>query len=160
MKRLYFSLFIVLLFTHCSSTRMIPEQNDFVNNLNKINYLGSSNASKVFLLDNTSFNCYYLDISKDSLIFINADNDSTYHIPMDQLSKIIINDNTASIMGGLWIGLGSSTLAILVSTMTECKTCHPNTGPFIVGAIAAVVGYIYGYNATGEKEFLFNSTLQ
>ncbi len=138
---------------------MIPEKNDFLSNLNKINYLGSYNQSKVFLSDDTAFNCYYLDISKDSLIFTNYENDSTYHISIDQLSKIIIKDNTASIMGGLWIGLGSATLAILVSTMTECKTCHPNTGPFIVGAIAAIVGYIYGYNYTGEKEFLFISTL-
>lgn len=108
---------------------MIPEQNNFANNLNKINYLGSSNDSKVFLLDSTPFNCNYLDISKDSLIFTKVENDSTYHISIDQLSKIIIKDNTASIMGGIIIGLAGSSAASFITSRAECKTCHPNTGP-------------------------------
>ena len=157
MKQLLFSILIIFLFTHCSSSRMIRGQNDFVNNLNKINYLGSSNESKVFLLDNTSFNCYYLDISKDSLTFSNVANDSTYHISINQLSKIIIKDNTASLLGGLWVGLGSGALAVLVSALaSDCKTCHPNIGPLIIGAIAIPIGFIAGYNLTGEKEFIFN----
>ena len=159
MKGIIFSFFLIFLFTNCSSSLMIPEQNDFQTNLNKINYLGSSNSSKVFLLDNTVFNSSNLNISKDSLIFNNIENDSIYRISISQLSRIVIKDNTASIFGGLFTGLGSSTLAMLIATATECKSCHPNTGIFIVGALAGIVGYVYGYNATGEKEFLFNSTL-
>ena len=159
MKRIYFSLIVIFLFAQCSSTRMIPEQKDYQSNLNKINYLGRSNDSQIFLTDSSLFNCYYLNLTKDSLTFTNAENDSTYHISNDQLSKIVIQDNTASIMGGIMIGIAASAVAIFISSRSECSSCHPNLGPVIAGTIAAIVGYLYGYNYTGEKEFLFNNKL-
>ena len=153
MNRIFCSLFLFFLFTSCSSSLMIPEQNDFQSNLNKINYLGSSNSSQIYLLDNTMYNSSNLNISNDSLIFTNIENDSVYNISVEQLSKIIINDKTASTMGGIWVGLGSATIASIISSK---KTGDSQMGTAIVAAIAAVVGYIYGSSYTGEKEFIFN----
>ena len=132
---------------------MIPEENNFQSNLNKINSLGSDNESEIVLLNSTRFNCSHLEILRDSLSFINIENDSLYNISVNQLSKIIIKDKTASVMGGIWIGLGSATI---VSVISSNKTGDSKMGAAIVGAIAAVVGYIYGSSYTGEKEFIFN----
>ncbi len=132
---------------------MIPEENNFHSNLNKINSLGSDNESEIVLLNSTTFNCSHLEILRDSLSFINIENDSLYNISVNQLSKIIIKDKTASVMGGIWIGLGSATI---ISIIGSKKTGDSKMGTAIVGAIAAVVGYIYGSSYTGEKEFIFN----
>lgn len=161
LKRLFLSVIFIFLFTNCSTNKMIQGQSDYENNLNEINYLGSFNSSKVYLLDNTIFNTSYINISRDSLTFINEEDDSSHQITINQLSKIVIKDNTASFFGGLWTGIGSWALAILISSAaTDCKTCHPNIGPLIIGAIVAPIGFIAGYNATGEKEFLFDNTQQ
>jgi hypothetical protein len=153
MSRISFVLLGLLLLTSCSSTKIIPGENNFQNNLNKINYLGSENESEIVLLDSTRFQCSHLEISRDSLSFINVENDSIYNISTNQLSKIIIKDNTASFMGGFWIGLSSATI---VSIISSAKTGDYKLGTAIVVAIAAVVGYIYGSSYTGEKEFIFN----
>ena len=71
MFRISFVALSLLFLTHCSNTKMIPEQDNFQNNLNKINYLGSDNESEIVLLDSTRFNCSHLEILRDSLSFMN-----------------------------------------------------------------------------------------
>lgn len=155
MKKIFLYTFFLLLFTSCSSTRVIPGQSDFEKKLNKINYLGSRNASEVYLTNGTRFNTSFLNISNDSLIFTNSENDSSYKFSVRQLSRIVVEDNTAAILSGLLIGIGTSSLVVWIATRFAAR--EPGLGQVVIGSLIAVVGYIYGYNIMGKKEFIFNN---
>lgn len=156
MKKIFLFAFLLTIFNSCSSIRVIPDQSDFEKNLNKINYLGSRNSSEVYLTNGTRINSSFLNISKDSLIFTDSENSSNYQISVSQISRIVIKDHRMAIIGALFTGIGSAALPVLIGKTIGCKTCHPDLGPVYIGALAAVVGFIYGYYVIGEKEFIFN----
>jgi hypothetical protein len=127
----------------------------------EINYLGRNYSSKIYLLDNTIIYPYHLNVSRDSLTFSNSDDENFHKIPIGQIAKITFKDNRASLFSGLWIGIVSGALATLISVVImDCKTCHPNIGPLIIGAIAVPIGFITGYIFSGEREYIFNETGQ
>ena len=152
------SLNVIFLFTSCATTRLISQQVDYENNINKVNYLGSIYSSEINLSNKRIYYCSYINITNDSVNFID-DKDSTHQISINQLEKIRVKDNASSLFSAFWIGLGSGLLVASVSSqINNCGTCHPNIGPLYFGAIAVPVGFMIGYIFTGEKEYIFNNT--
>ncbi len=158
LKKFTLPLTLIFLFPSCSSSKLVSPSNDYENNINKINYLGSSNSSKIYLSDESIFYCSYLNISKDSVNFID-DTDSTHQISINQLEKVFVKDNASSLLSAFWIGLGSGILVtVAASQINDCGTYHPNIGPLYIGGAAIPVGFMFGYNFTGEKEYIFDHT--
>ncbi len=121
-------------------------------------YLGSSNSSKIYLSDESIFYCSYINISKDSVNFID-DTDSTHQISINQLEKAFVKDNASSLLSAFWIGLRSGILVtVTASQINNYGTCHPNIGPLYAGAAAIPVGFMLEYIFTGEKEYILDHT--
>jgi hypothetical protein len=158
LKRLLLLFVSIFLFTFCSSTKIISdtENREYLDKLNK---LGSSYSSTVYLLDDNIYHCSFINVNNDSLYFISENSDSLKQIAISQLYKVTFYDIKSSLVGGAAIGVGVGLLGYLILAETsECEGCSGLV--LLLEVISVPIGLVTAYLFTSNTEFIFNEKYQ